>query len=300
MMPLAALLMIPANLPAFELGSMKAADLKEVPGIALPEAPRAGARLFTPVLLNVSVDPVSGKASADDFSVPLRANVSRGADGAYAVGLRAGSDFDWADIKKTSDNSWELSSSGTLLLMKGDGKTYSLSGYVSDESRRVNVALGASRKAGTSSFVVNGLGLNMRYEAKSASGAYDYNFCSPKAVTAVTALVLAAQLDVPAAARPARQEDSLESAINKFIQTRCKSFEVLSADTRMTTHTVNWGIDDYIYTRNYSIRWNFDGAHPVQDYLTINVVNRWEGDWYVFGGESNDVCDFSNLEYYSR
>ena len=92
----------------------------------------------------------------------------------------------------------------------------------------------------------------------------------------------------------------LDDAINKFIKTRCKGFEVVSSDTKMTTHTVNWGIDDYIYTRSYAIRWFFDGTHPTQDNLSIKVVNRWEGDWYVFGGESNDVCDFSGLEYYSE
>lgn len=92
----------------------------------------------------------------------------------------------------------------------------------------------------------------------------------------------------------------LDDAINQFIKTRCKGFEVVSSDTKMVTHTVNWGIDDYIYTRSYAIRWFFDGTHPTQDNLSIKVVNRWEGDWYVFGGESNDVCDFSGLEYYSE
>lgn len=82
---------------------------------------------------------------------------------------------------------------------------------------------------------------------------------------------------------------SLESTLKGFLAARCEaSFDAPTAEmVNSVTRPVAPGLEDVIYTIQYSSD------------LTIKVVNRAEGDWYVFGG-SGDVCDFSGLQVYSE
>jgi len=89
----------------------------------------------------------------------------------------------------------------------------------------------------------------------------------------------------------------------KFLKEQCKGIaSVESENYTEVVRPVALGYEDVIYTVNYSVRWYFDGAHPIGGQaLTLKVVRRAEGDMFVFAGSQNsDICDFSNLPTYSE
>jgi len=91
-----------------------------------------------------------------------------------------------------------------------------------------------------------------------------------------------------------------DKAAQEFLAQKCHVLSIQSENATRVVLPVALGYEDTIYTVNYTVKWFFDGAHPISDVpLTLKIVERAEGDMFVFAGESNsEVCDFSNLPTY--
>ena len=89
----------------------------------------------------------------------------------------------------------------------------------------------------------------------------------------------------------------------KFLKEKCSGIASIESENYTeVVRPVALGYEDVIYTVNYSVRWYFDGMHPIAgNPLTLKIVHRAEGDMFVFGGsQSSEICDFSNLPTYSE
>lgn len=89
----------------------------------------------------------------------------------------------------------------------------------------------------------------------------------------------------------------------KFLKEKCSGIASIESENYTSVvRPVALGYEDVIYTINYSVRWYFDGTHPIAgNPLTLKIVSRAEGDMFVFAGSQNsDICDFTNLPTYSE
>lgn len=190
---LSALLLVLSASPAFsfDLQTMNAAAVKETASAEVPAAAKAASQFVWMTLgQNTSVK----EAQANDWGARIEARVRETFKDSYDVNLRTDSAYSWASIRK-SGSYYNLSGSGLFLNMSGSNGSYFINGTVTENGKTAQVTVNVSKRFDDLSYNVFGSGLNLYGDRNSMNGNYDPDRVSKKAVAAVTAFILALQVE---------------------------------------------------------------------------------------------------------
>ena len=196
---------VSANLYAFELNSLKVSGINERAQITLP-APEAVKVVNIPktyqyLWMHIN-NYAAGGAQAYDYSSNIDVTVRRISDGQFDVNSRVDTHYDWAAIQKALNKDYRLSGSGMYLDMNEFNGSYSISGKVTGENNQLkSINLNLYTGMDAFSYSLSGFGINLNIDRSGISGNFDTVQYSKKAISAITSLILARQLD--AALNPA-------------------------------------------------------------------------------------------------
>ncbi|MCM2266268.1 MAG: hypothetical protein NDI60_00685 [Elusimicrobiales bacterium] len=179
---------------AFDLPQMDAAAVRTVEFAApAPEAKGLGQNVWLSVTNNASFR----EARASDWNNRIEAEVRGNFPDRFDVNLRADYANTWGTISK-SGSSYNFFGSGMNLYMSGSNGHYFVNGSFFENGKNYTVSVNIS---GADAFSGNayGSGLNLFISRGSINGWFEAERLPKKAVAAVTAFILALQLqDAPA------------------------------------------------------------------------------------------------------
>lgn len=192
----AVLLAITSSSYAFDLQTVKAADIKNTE-ISVPAAgPVVSAdKQYQNLWLSVFLNESWKEADANDYSLGIDVRVRKIFDAAYNVSVRAGNSYESMYLSKFGSG-FSLSGAGVNLNMNGWNGNYNVSGSVYGDDNKVQfVNLTFYKGFDGYSYNVSGFGLNFNIHRSGISGSYDDKQYSKKALASVITLALAAQVD---------------------------------------------------------------------------------------------------------
>ena len=146
---------------------------------------------ITPIQAEVTQNPSTREASADDWSSRIRVKVRETAQNAYSVELRAGYEAGWPEVTRTADGKLVINDWNMNLSMAPAKDGYLISGFVTDEDGRKSM-VAMTMRTGADAFTgtVTGFGTNLRVAKDSIGGYYDFGQYSPKAIAGVLSLII--------------------------------------------------------------------------------------------------------------
>jgi len=186
------LLLAAAPAMAFELPALDAAWVKTiVPAVEAPAVKPASRHLW----MNVTNNPSSKEARASDWTNRIEAQVRGTGTDRYDVNLRTDQGYTVGSISKYG-SSYNFFGSGMNLYMSGGNGSHFISGNFRENGKTYYVSVNLS---GSDAFNGNvfGTGLNLFASRGTINGWFDEELLPNKAVAAVTAFILALQLEAP-------------------------------------------------------------------------------------------------------